>query len=545
MPVVTFEYNDFIDLFGYNISKEDLINQLPMIGADLDKIEGDTISIEFFPDRPDLSSVEGIARASRAFFGFKTGLQSYQIKTSDIQITVEKSVKSVRPYVQCALVKNVTMTDELIASLMQLQEKLHFGIGRNRKKIAIGVHNYNAVQPPFTYKGVAPNSVEFIPLGKSDSMTLEEILTKHEKGIAYAHLLQDDDLYPLIVDANNNVLSFPPIINGMLTEVTPFTTDLFIDVTGNNLSAIQKALVIVTTALSERGGTLFTTQVIEPDGSTVITPNLQPTHRILRHSYVNKILGTTMKADEIIVCLEKMGFSAENTDDDVLKVSIPAWRGDILHEIDLIEEVSIGYGFDKFHHTLPNTLTFGKQLKQTSTFDHYHTILVGLGFNEVTTFTISNETSEFTKMGQPVGPRVEIENPIGDEYSCLRVSLLPSLLKLLAVNKHHPLPQQIYELGIIVDESFKNQSFLSGIKTSAKANFTECKSIVEAIMRDSGNSYSIQEYDHPGFVKGRCAGLIHNKKTIGFFGELHPQTITNFELEHPTIAFEIYVHQLI
>ena len=115
MPVVTFDYNDFISLLGYDISKQDLIDRLPMIGADFDKEEDDQISIEFFPDRPDLSSVEGIARAARAFFGFKPGLQTYEIQSSDVKVIVDQSVKNVRPFVQCALVKNVTMTDELIS----------------------------------------------------------------------------------------------------------------------------------------------------------------------------------------------------------------------------------------------------------------------------------------------------------------------------------------------------------------------------------------------------------------------------------------------
>jgi len=201
MPVVTFNYNDFIDLFKNKISKKEIIKRLPMIGADLDKIENDEISIEFFPDRPDLASVEGIARASRAFFEFETGLKKYNTKKSNIITKVDSSVKKVRPFVVTALVKNVTMTDELIASLMELQEKLHMGIGRNRKKVAIGVHNFEPVTPPFTYKAVDPDSVQFVPLNKVESMTLNEILKRHEKGVDYAHILEDFNQHPLIVRA--------------------------------------------------------------------------------------------------------------------------------------------------------------------------------------------------------------------------------------------------------------------------------------------------------------------------------------------------------
>ncbi|MFO8078613.1 MAG: phenylalanine--tRNA ligase subunit beta [Thermoplasmatota archaeon] len=544
MPVVTFDYNDFIELLGYQINKEELIERLPMIGADFDKAEGDNISIEFFPNRPDLSSVEGLARASRAFFGFKTGLQTYDLHKSDIKIHVDPSVKNVRPFVQCALVTDVTMTDELISSLMELQEKLHFGIGRNRKKIAIGVHNYEPVQPPFTYKAVDPYAVQFVPLAKTESMTLEDILTSHEKGVAYAHLLKDADQYPLIVDKNDNVLSFPPIINGTLTEVTPFTTDLFIDVTGTSPDAIRYALNIVTTALAERGGKIHTTTIIDEE-KTQITPNLTPSAKPLSITYANNLMGTTLNAEEIITCLEKMGYNATQSDDQHITTKIPAWRTDILHEIDLIEDVCVGYGFDTFTLDMPKTLTFGKKLPTQDIYDTLQTIMIGLGFNEVTTFTISNEKDEFNHMGLDQTDHVQIKNPIGEEYSCLRVSLLPSLLKLLAENKHHSLPQQVFELGIIVDETFKNKTNLSGIKVSAKANFTESKSIAEAIMREIGKDYDIKEKNHPAFIPGRCAALTSQNQEIGFFGELHPKIIKTFDLEHPTIAFEIYTDQLI
>ncbi|MCK4365228.1 MAG: phenylalanine--tRNA ligase subunit beta [Thermoplasmatales archaeon] len=543
MPVVTFDYNDFVNILGYKISKEKLIERLPMIGADLDKVEDDEISMEFFPDRPDLASVEGIARASRAFFNFETGLKKYDVKKSDIVLNVEPSVKKVRPFVVTALVKNVTMTDELIASLMELQEKLHLGLGRNRKKVAIGVHNYEPVEPPFTYKAVDPDSVEFVPLNKVESMTMSEILKRHEKGVDYAFILEDFDKHPLIVDNYNNVLSYPPIINGSLTEVTPFTTDLFIDVTGNDKKAINYALNIVVASLAERGGQIYSTTV-KDGGKSFITPDLNPEKRQLSVDYVNKILGTKLNAKEVIACLRKMGYNASESSKNRLNVEIPAWRTDILHDIDLIEDVSVGYGYDKFDTDFPKDLTFGRSLPNRSFYDALRDIMIGLGFNEVTTFTISNEEDEFKKLGLKASNRAQIENPIGAEYSCMRVGLVPSLLKILNQNKHHPLPQQIFELGIIVDKNFKNQRYLSFVKIDAKANFTECKSLADAVMRDSGTKYQIKDYDHPAFVKGRCASIVNRNKEIGFFGELHPKTISEFELEYPIIAFEIQADAL-
>ena len=543
MPLVTFNYNDFISLLGYKIPKETLIEKLPMIGGDFSHAAGDEINIEFFPNRPDLTSVEGIARASRAFFGFKTGLPTYKVASSDICLTVDPSVKKIRPYITTALVKNITMTDELITSLMGLQEKLHVGLGRNRRKVAIGVHNAEPVTPPFIYKAVDPDAVSFVPLAKEESMTLREILKNHEKGVDYAHLLDNFTKYPLIVDSHNNVLSFPPIINGSLTEVTPSTKNIFIDVTGTDKKAINYALNIVSSALAERGGSIYQTTVID-EGKKIVSPDFTPMkHRVLV-AHVNKILGTNLKEKDVITCLGKMGHHASEAGRGILAVEVPAWRSDILHEVDLIEDIAVGYGFDNFETDFPKALTFGGVMPKHGLLDGLRTIMIGFGFNEVTTFVISNEKDEFQRLGLKKGKMVEIENPIGEEYSGLRISLLPSLLKLLRENRHHPLPQQIFEVGVVVDEQAKNRYHLAGMKIDAKANFTECKSLVEAVLRECGCKPVIKEKTHAAFIEGRCAAVLSADHEIGVFGELHPKTIQAFSLEHPMIGFELNVDLL-
>jgi phenylalanyl-tRNA synthetase beta chain len=375
-------------------------------------------------------------------------------------------------------------------------------------------------------------------------MTLRDILTKHEKGVDYAHILEHHELYPIILDKNNNVLSFPPIINGSLTEVTPYTTEIFIDVTGTDPHAIQYALNIVTTALAERDAHLFSTTVID-GGKNIITPNLTPNKKQLSLNYVNKILGTTLTVIQITNCLEKMGYNTSISEKQQITVDIPAWRSDILHEIDLIEDVAVGYGYDIFSTDFPQAQTFGKTLPQQNLFNSLRYSMIGLGFTEVTTFTISNPRDEFTNLGMKKQSLVTIENPIGEEYSSLRINILPSLLKIFRENRHHSLPQQIFELGPIVNPKGQNEFHLGGLKIDAKANFTECKGYVEAILRNLGIKLTIEEYSHPAFIPGRCAKLLINSTQIGWLGELHPQTIQSFELEHPTIAFEINCNTLL
>jgi phenylalanyl-tRNA synthetase beta chain len=250
MPVISIEYDDLIDLLGQKVEMEKLIEVIPMMGADIERIDYTQMDIEFFPDRPDLYSVEGVARALRGYMGLEVGLKDYPISDSDVKLIVDPTVNEVRPYIVSGLIRDVKMTDFFIQSLMDMQEKLHLTLGRKRAKMAIGVHDYRDITPPFTYKAVDPESIQFVPLGKNETMDLEEILRKHEKGREYAWTLEGFTRYPIIVDVNNEVLSFPPIINGILTMVTEDTKDIFLDLTGTDMNAVNHALNIISTALA-------------------------------------------------------------------------------------------------------------------------------------------------------------------------------------------------------------------------------------------------------------------------------------------------------
>ena len=534
MPVVTFDYYDLLSLLGKEIEKDELLTKLPMIGVGLERVCGNEISIEVFPNRPDMLSVEGIARALRAFFGIEKGLKEYEIEPPKISLKVEESVKKVRPYIGGAVVRNVELTDELISSLMDIQEKLHFSIGKDRKKMAIGLHDFDKVNPPFVYKGVKPNEIKFVPLEKEEEMDLDEILEKHEKGIAYAHLLKDAELYPIILDKNGNVLSFPPIINGQLTALTEKTRNIFIDVTGTDEQAVKATLIIVSTLLAERGGEIEQVEII--DNRKFVTPDLTPQQMEVDLNYIHKILKIDSK-EEIKNALEKMGHNVEFLADKI-KVYSPAWRVDILHPIDIVEDIAVGYGYERFEETLPQSMTFGESLS----YEKLHQTMIGLGFNEVITLSLSSIEKEFEKMEMEKGNEiVELENPITKEHSILRTSLIPSLMEILSKNRHNDLPQQIYEIGDVVEyrKEVKQKTMLAGVKIDAKANFTECKSIVEAILRNMGYKMEVEEKNHPSFIGGRCASVIVDGKEIGYFGEIKPSVICNFGLEYPVIAFEL------
>lgn len=278
MTNVNFSYKDLEKLMGKELPQDEALEKLQLIGSDTgDTVPGsDEMTVEFFPNRPDMYSVEGIARAMRAFLGIEPGLKEYAVEDSDIEAVVTPGVKEIRPYFMCAAVFGVDVDDTALRSMMEMQEKLHITVGRKRSKLAIGIHDLDKVTPPFTFEAVDPDRFSFVPLAKTEKMTMREILEKHEKGRAYAHLMDGMEKFPVILDAEGNVLSFPPIINGALTTVTTSTRNLFVDVTGFDEGAVEECVNIVTTALAERGGTIRRVHMKVPPRRAIPTSSPAP-----------------------------------------------------------------------------------------------------------------------------------------------------------------------------------------------------------------------------------------------------------------------------
>ncbi len=539
MPIINFDYNDLCSLIGEEVPRNVLINRIPMIGADMHDTEGeeDAMSVEFFPDRPDLYSVEGLARGMRAFLDIEPGMMEYEVEETDIDVYVDESVKSVRPVFLCAAVFDVEIDETLLKSIMEVQEKLHITIGRKRSKFAIGVHDLDKIEPPFTYKAVGPHEIKFVPLTKDEEWDLAEILEKHEKGIGYKHLLDGYDKYPIITDKNGDVLSFPPIINGSLTTVTTETRNLFIDVTGYDYKAVKGALDIICTSLAERGGSIGS--VIMHDGNEeFLSPDLSSTSWEISATACSKFLGIEMSSEIVVESLRRMGLDAISEEDTVY-VEVPSTRLDIMHTVDLYEDVATGYGFEKFgngNHPLQQTI--GGLMPSTSISESLRDIMVGLGFLEVNTLTLSSDKEEFEISGLPVLDPVRVLNPITEDHTCLRSYLMPSLMRILRRNKHRDLPQKIFEVGDVVVDA-KRCKHICGMVMHSKTSFTEIKSYTESVLREMGVEYTISSSEYPTFINGRGAEIVVDGKTIGCFGELSPKVITDFEITHPVIMFEM------
>jgi phenylalanyl-tRNA synthetase beta chain len=530
MAVITLPYKYLERLT--RTDRKTILEKVPLIGSDIERLEEDHADVEFFPDRPDLFSPEGVARAMRGYLGIETGLPSYPVKPSGISFTVDPKLADIRPVLGAAVIRGVSFDDESIQSIMSLQESLHWAVGRGRSKVAIGIHDLDTVRPPFRYIA-SPRTRAFVPLDYTEWMSMEEILEKHPKGRDYAKIVKDFPLFPLIVDSHDHVLSFPPIINGERTRVTIDTKNILLDTTGTDKRAVSVAVNIICTAMAEAGAVIESVEI-----GGIQTPTLAPSERIVSVRECSRLLGADLTAASMADLLGKMRFGATPSGEDRVKVQVPCYRADIMHDWDLFEDVAIAYGYDRLEAQPPKTSTVGKPHPAQVAMSFAREAFTGLGYLEVMPFTLTSEEILYTRMQRSETRGVlHVLHPITIENTVVRTELVPLLLEFLTINRHRELPQRLFTVGDVVTDCRTHQQ-AAGVSTHPDADFSEAYAAADAVLHELSLDYTVKESADPAFIDGRRGEIVVAGKRIGVFGEIHPSVLTSFELEHPVAAFE-------
>jgi len=412
------------------------------------------VRMELLPVRPDMFDVGGLARAVRGYLGIETGLATFDLIPSGYSVQVDAQLadeKSYRPVIACAVVRNLTFDDETIKIIMKMQENLHWALGRDRSKASIGVYDLDTLTPNFKYWAVGKNEISFVPLGgmpdgPTQLATPQQILEAHPKGVAYAHLLRDFEKYPLLEDSKGNVLSMPPIINSEGTRVNRSTKNVIIDVTGPEWKNVNQALNVVVCSLAELGGELQSVEIHYPD-KTVTTPDLGPAAMELIPEHASELIGIELANNQVVELLQKMRFGAKLQNGKLI-VDIPAYRTDIMHEVDLIEDVAIAYGFHRIEPKLVPTMTVGQEREVERLSGLIRKALIGLGFLETMSLMLTNQEQHFKKLllDEP-DDFIKLQNPASSEQTLMRQHLMTGILETFGRNRSHPTPQKIFEIG--------------------------------------------------------------------------------------------------
>ncbi len=550
LPVLTIYHDRLLKMLGSSLDLERVIDRIPHLGVDIEERTDKYLRIEYNPNRPDFSTDYGIVRSLKGLLQIELGRPEYRVQKGNTTISVDSSVLKVRPHIVCLEATRLDLDEESLRQLIAMQEDLHNGIGRKRRKVSIGIHDFDSIKPPLKYTTTNKN-FQFTPLGSSRKMSIEDILRVTEQGKTYGSILDGFEGYPLIIDSKGQTISFPPIINSEITKLTEDTKNLLIEITATDLSAAQDVLMVVSSTLQDIGSTLNSVKISYPQ-TELITPDMTPTIRSLKRADVNRLLGTDLNGKEIIECLARIRFDANVTDvPENLSVTIPPYRVDILHDVDLIEEVALGYGIENLVPTLPKSDMVGVASSFQKQLTLIREIAVGLGLIEALSFSLVG-TDLIVDLRHKDEKMVSVRESKSAIHSLLRGSLIPSLLAVLKRNTHGEYPQKIFELAPIFlkDDSKENkvreETHLAVVLAHTQANYSEVKSYLTSILYTYSHiDFKTTPSSSNLFIEGRGAAVTADGVEVGVIGEVHPKLISDFQIRIPVAALELDLSAII
>jgi len=551
MPTIDINLGDLKELVGqkFPADVEKLEPYIHNIKGEVDGFENGVLTLSMGDsNRPDLWCAEGIARELRGMLGAELGLKKYVMHPSDYRIIVNSKLEELRGYIACVVVKDLKLSDLMIKQLMQMQDKIDTSYGRNRKKTSIGMYKFDKLKWPLKYTTTKPHEHPFVPLNFTEPMAPHEILKAHPKGIEYGNILKGLEEYPLLIDSTEKVLSMPPIINSNdLGQINETDSNILVEVTGTDYGAVNGVLRIISLSLADRGGKLYQVQIDYPYRKIDNTPHLETRNMPLSIAKAGELLGLKLDAKDVIKLLQKMRYGISSESEQSLEVEVPSYRTDVMHAVDICEDIAIACGYGNFKPEVPSIPSSGKLADIERISNKFRELCIGLGAQEIMNFTLTNKTNLFTQMNSKEEKVIEIENPVSLTYGCLRNKLLPSVLEFLSKNTTHEFPQKVFEIGDIVhlnlnlDEMSHTERRLSFAISDSNVTFTEIKQALESIFANLGIKMAVVEYEHESFIVGRCAAVMSGKERLGVMGEIHPQVLSNWGLEMPVVAFEVKI----
>ena len=543
MPVIELSYSRLQKLIG-KVTKKQISDSLPFLGLDIESENKDLVRIEYSPNRPDYSTDFGIALGLQGLLGIKTGAIKLNVKKSNkYKISVKSEVTKIRPFVTGVVAKNGKIDDKTIKQFMAMQEDLHFGIGRKRKKSSIGIHDLDKISFPLVYTTTNRNH-KFIPLSSQKDLSISEILEKTDVGKDYGDILGNSSKVPIILDANQQTVSFPPIINAAITTVTTKTKNLLVEVTGINKEDSEDMLSVVATILQKAG---FSLETIQISGAKNSTPKFVEKKIKINPILINQILGLNLNISKIISSLKKSRLDATIKGKEIV-CSIPAYRFDIFGPMDLVEEAALGYGIQNLTPTMAPPQTLGQINSVSSQIRLLSQTMVGLGYLESLNSSLTSKRVLYDMTNRTNSKIISVLDSKSQEHTILRDTILPGLLENLSRNIHESYPQKMFETGTIfsLDNPISEKTNLSSISAHKNANFTEIKSILQSALKIGfGISIDTKTTTHPSFEEGRCATIFVNKKSVGIIGEINSKIIENYKIRVPVVGFEISLSETI
>jgi phenylalanyl-tRNA synthetase beta chain len=565
MPTITAHLHDLQALIGREISLSELEERMPLAKAELKRDEDGELTIEFNDtNRPDLWSAEGLARQirvheegkSRPYTCFVSPKEAPAVAAgAEAVIHVSPALQDVRPYIAAFLVKGITIDDEGLRQLIQSQEKLSENFGNKRAAVSVGTYRAARISWPVRYADTDPGSTAFVPLGFDEPLTLREILERHPKGIEYGYTLEGKARYPLLIDANEEILSFPPIINSRtLGEVKVGDDYLLIEITGTEMRQVLLACNILAANAVDRGGQVSPVRCVypydTPFGREVVTPYDFGDSTLVTSAEMARVLGQEVPLGEVATKLTAYGVGVTR-EADGLRVTLPPYRRDYMHPVDAIEDYLISAGYNSFELEMPSDYTVGELTAIEQFAAHVRGIVVGLGFVEIMTNVLTAKADCTERVGLPDERVVEIANVMSELYAVLRNTLVPSLLRMEGISSRATYPHRVFELGEVqvydetADLKSRTEVRLAALIAHSTASFSEAHSYLDGLFYYLDRAYELAPVARGTFIPGRAGEILVGGKSVGFIGEVHPEVLEKWGITMPCALFEITLDALL
>ena len=585
----TEEFDELCFEFGIELDEDTSLQERPVVDG---KQEPPQLKIEIPANRYDMLCYEGISLMLNVFLG-RASCPSYLLaapKGGQLEsITVKPETAQIRPYVTGAILRNIKFDQARYDSFISIQDKLHQNLARQRTLVSMGTHDLDTLQGPFTYEALPPKEIKFAPLNQTKEMDGEQLMTFYEKDkhlSRFLPIIRDSPVYPVIYDANRVVCSMPPIINGDHSKITVSTRNVFIECTATDKTKVEVFTNMVVTMFSQYTAEKFTVEPINifspHNKESRQVPDLTPRETTAQVSYINECSGLKLSPPEICSLLSRMSYTAKpsSASKDLLDISIPPTRADVLHQCDIMEDLCIAYGFNKLPRSFPSKSgTVAQPLPINKLTDILRLEAAMAGWSEVLPLILCSHDENFSHLNRPDDgtTAVRLANPKTAEYQVVRTTLFPGLFKTIRENKHHSVPIKIFECADVVfkaphlERKARNERHFAAAWYGKTSGFEIVHGLLDRLMlvlrstfiTHGGESELTSDEHHANRVKGMHywieeeaesktffeghAARVHLRvpgledRVIGVFGILHPTVLEKFELRYPVSALEINV----
>ena len=546
MATVTFAKKDLVEESG--IAKPE--NTIPKIGMEVERDADGEITVDITPNRSDLLDIIGLARQLALHEGLRKPRRYAASGSSGISIRVGKLVGKVRPNIAGIVVKDVSLSESSLKYLINFSEKLGSTLGRNRKKLAIGIHDLSAIEGDLVYDAAYEGSIT--PLGENSEAGFGEVMEKNQKGIAYANTIAPikggRQLYPLLKDSSKTI-SLIPITNSEKTRVTPKTNSLFIDFTGTDSNIVSKVADMFSCRFIDSGAKVYSVKVVSENGTYAEYPKLDGLRLKIKESGFNEVIGYRTDGADIKKLASRSGYEISEDQKGNISVSVPPYRYDVLNEQDVYEDLVFAYGYDSVKSRPVPSVNAGSETPFSIFSDKLTEIMLGLGYTEAYNNYLTNEKAEFEMMGR----EPEMENVVSIKYSktenisIMRSRILPSLINSLKESASEQMPYRMFEIGDtfgVSNGKAEERKAFAFVSEHSKADFAEAKSVIISAMGSLGIEVRFEEGSGTEFIPGRCARIISKGEEIGIIGEVHPKILNGFGIEEPVVGCEVTLSKI-